>query len=608
MLPSFEKRPYLFSKRDTNPNWRELSAVKNVINVTDVECSVTERERAKNTKSRLHSRSSHRHDSLPTIKEPSAPDLTRTSTPSTAAVSDEGGQLLGSKNENVRLCIKRWRKMGLSRSNASTFHFEPLQSFKKLARIVLIVIRLGNALKSDPKAIFREDGISKSLLEIMEGYMTTREKHLKGDNKQNIPGFSTSALVFDPKQFKANKEVKISKEVKQLLTTRPDVRTSDQLQTVLYALQTLESFSELPLHMQQDVCKVAWLQSLPPNKVIIKQDHVAENFYFIINGTVTVLSENDPTKDSPFTSLATLKRGSSFGETAIMNNVRRTASVVSNDPVQLLVIGKEDYKRIFMGQTKSGEEPAHLKFCRNLDFLADWPVDLLLAHPENCLFHYFRRGTVIVKDSNKSDWLYVIVSGVCQILLRLEISKPKLCGKKHYRYSEDITAAEKLAHLTEERHRKTNYSASRLRRMPKNMDKLAFSRYHVEGRRTKSLPPVFPVTEVSSTNNSQLRKQTAFVQLGLLHPRSVFGLSTLPNFDEDSQLLQQASVSLVSRGAECVMISKKFFISQASELTKKWIRHNVRSYPSRETLQRNLQERINWDAYKQDVIQTVIAR
>lgn len=62
-------------------------------------------------------------------------------------------------------------------------------------------------LFSDPKAIFREDGISKSLLEIMEGYMTTREKHLKGDNKQNIPGFSTSALVFDPKQFKANKEV-----------------------------------------------------------------------------------------------------------------------------------------------------------------------------------------------------------------------------------------------------------------------------------------------------------------------------------------------------------------------------------------------------------------
>ena len=31
----------------------------------------------------------------------------------------------------------------------------------------------------------------------------------------------------------------------------------------------------------------------------------------------------------------------------------------------------------------------------------------------------------------------------------------------------------------------------------------------------------------------------------------------------------------VSRGAECVMVSKKLFTSNASDLTKKWIRHNV---------------------------------
>ena len=27
---------------------------------------------------------------------------------------------------------------------------------------------------------------------------------------------------------------------------------------------------------------------------------------------------------------------------------------------------------------------------RSLEFLADWPVNLLLDNPENCLFHYFR--------------------------------------------------------------------------------------------------------------------------------------------------------------------------------------------------------------------------
>ena len=40
----------------------------------------------------------------------------------------------------------------------------------------------------------------------MEGYMATREKHLS-DNNEYRPGFSSAAPVFDPKQFKANREV-----------------------------------------------------------------------------------------------------------------------------------------------------------------------------------------------------------------------------------------------------------------------------------------------------------------------------------------------------------------------------------------------------------------
>ena len=32
----------------------------------------------------------------------------------------------------------------------------------------------------------------------------------------------------------------------------------------------------------------------------------------------------------------------------------------------------------------------------------------------------------------------------------------------------------------------------------------------------------------------------------------------------------------------------------------------VRPYPSKETLQKNLQDKVNWTAYKQDVVQSVI--
>lgn len=137
MLPAFEKRPYMCSKRDMNPNWRELNAVKNVSNAAEVECTVADRDRNKSNKSRLHSRSIARNDSLPTIKEPPAPpDLTRTTTPS-AAMNDECSQSFGSRNENIRLCIKRWKKISLSRSNtssnASSVHFEvSITSYNRL--------------------------------------------------------------------------------------------------------------------------------------------------------------------------------------------------------------------------------------------------------------------------------------------------------------------------------------------------------------------------------------------------------------------------------------------------------------------------------------------
>lgn len=61
--------------------------------------------------------------------------------------------------------------------------------------------------------------------------------------------------------------------------------------------------------------------------------------------------------------------------------------------------------------------------------------------------------------------------------MKLEITKPRLSGKLQYR--EELSTAEKLADLTENRHRKTTYSASRTgrttrrRNMPGKLSGLA---------------------------------------------------------------------------------------------------------------------------------------
>lgn len=57
-------------------------------------------------------------------------------------------------------------------------------------------------------------------------------------------------------------------------------------------------------------------------------------------------------------------------------------------------------------------------------------------------------------------------------------------------------------------------------------------------------------------------------------------------------------MSLVSNGAECVMISKKFFAENATQQVKQAVRHLVHPYPSEAALQSNLQTKVDWDLFK----------
>ena len=115
MRPAFEKKPLV--KRD-GQNWWEMN--KTSPNTSDFEALLTERDRSKNLKTRLQSRITTvaRKDSLPIITEP--PDQTCFSRAAPSlALSEECNQSLGSRNEKIRICIKRWKKLSSNKSSVS---------------------------------------------------------------------------------------------------------------------------------------------------------------------------------------------------------------------------------------------------------------------------------------------------------------------------------------------------------------------------------------------------------------------------------------------------------------------------------------------------------
>ncbi|KAH9520426.1 hypothetical protein Btru_060747 [Bulinus truncatus] len=69
----------------------------------------------------------------------------------------------------------------------------------------------------------------------------------------------------------------------------------------------------------------------------------------------------------------------------------------------------------------------------------------------------------------------------------------------------------------------------------------------------------------------------------------VFGLD-LVNFNNSVEV-ESTSVSLVSLGAECIMLSKSFYMKHANDKVKKRLSETVTPYPNEATLQDSLQKK-----------------
>ena len=64
----------------------------------------------------------------------------------------------------------------------------------------------------------------------------------------------------------------------------------------------------------------------------------------------------------------------------------------------------------------------------------------------------------------------------------------------------------------------------------------------------------------------------------------------------------------ISRGAECVMLSKAFFGKNANEAVKKRVRQMVRPYPDEDVFQDNFQIKEDWEMFKKVLMNDVTSQ
>jgi CRP/FNR family transcriptional regulator, cyclic AMP receptor protein len=101
------------------------------------------------------------------------------------------------------------------------------------------------------------------------------------------------------------------------------------------SLEPVPLFAGLSHKDREKVARWADLVDLPPGKHLLDEGRLPHEFFVILDGEVEVMHEGER--------LATLGPGDFFGEIALIEHGRRTASVITGSPTSLAVMSPTSF-------------------------------------------------------------------------------------------------------------------------------------------------------------------------------------------------------------------------------------------------------------------------
>ncbi|XP_078001385.1 cyclic nucleotide-binding domain-containing protein 2-like [Glandiceps talaboti] len=430
---------------------------------------------------------------------------------------------------------------------------------------------------------------------------------------------SNSDLLFDLSAFKAQKQGKVTQEAKRIMQLQSRERTEKELYHVQVALRNIESIACYPVHMHRKLAEVGWYQSFEPKRIILRQGYMPINYYFILSGSA-VVSEFNVEQDKVQT-VGILNKGESFGVKAILTCSHRESTVIALERVELLCIDIDDYTEIFMsGGLETLSRGENIEFLRSLYFLQTWPLDILADNPKKCTLSYFRKGQLLVKDSVNDKWIYIVKSGSCDLLKKVTKSKN---GESHddekilqrgsridmmfestqtkddaQIFMEELKQAREMEKKNnmfptipeDSEDSETDYVTVKKRKHTNGNDD---NRHIQEGAETDDGDDDDVISHRETESRGGLYQ---FIKLKTLTTGDTFGLADLAYGARNNFFL-------ISDGAECVMISKKLFLDNASIDTLLTIKKTESELPTDDRLHHLLQTQNNWTQYRKDTIE-----
>ncbi|XP_072040774.1 uncharacterized protein [Amphiura filiformis] len=288
-----------------------------------------------------------------------------------------------------------------------------LEKFRRLCKTIRVIAGICIALKS-----YVKEGKTKqwSLVEM--------QLNLKADMEK--------ALTFDPLMFSNLHVSRGSHKLKIILSKLPKHRTQRDVDVVVALLRKNRTFANCHRDTQLELAKVMEYQRFEPRRIVLKEGHAASCYYIILSGVCLVNQlDFDRRNNSQFvTTVKEIGPGDCFGEVALLTDSVRECSIICKEEVELLLVNKDDFMSIIRIPMEN-EQKELVKYCVLRSVFTDEMFGNIKSTYKTIFRHYYKPGTVISKDLNKDEYIYVIKVGNCRVLSEvLEPRKKKESASK----------------------------------------------------------------------------------------------------------------------------------------------------------------------------------
>ncbi|KND00015.1 uncharacterized protein SPPG_04361 [Spizellomyces punctatus DAOM BR117] len=202
-------------------------------------------------------------------------------------------------------------------------------------------------------------------------------------------------------------------------TADPDSLTTSDIDNLFHLTSLVPVFAKYDEGIRRALARVITYEVFEAGRVVVRQGHEAQNFYHILSGEVEVTKK----VEDRVIVISVLKGGDSFGETSLLRNHRRSATVTTlTTPTAFLRVAKSDFNEILQHETQADVD-AKIALIGSIPLFACLAPSAIRHLAVVSRTRSLASNEVIVAEGEVPGFLFIIREGACRVVKAVKFNR-----------------------------------------------------------------------------------------------------------------------------------------------------------------------------------------